>query len=419
MALAGSVLAPVRFANRGSRAANSVMRRSPRAARGAVPADATGGLPCRVMRWRDRPQEGARLSERSETRWRSVRWSGADQSRTDDGTALGCVVPRRPSSVGHRPAAAGDRAAGSRRRIHRCGARCGLRHRRERFFTSPRWGCPFWASTWPRQRWASPGRRPRSEGSRSSSPWLTPGWASGAPVRHGAGLRVVPRFNAAERPGYVASLASVTVHGGTLYVLCFSDEGPDTGPHPVGQDELRAAFAQQMDGAPPPSNRTGCRRDFTATTAHPPGLRRSDGSSPDGGACRYRACGASPGWSTQRAARAATTGANRSASRTTMWEIPSASVKGLQLVDYLLDGTEQQERCRLDHPAADAETRALPGRRPLGSDADVGRLYEDRALDQTVTIAGSVGQPTRSLGHRVDAEAAQVVAFRRRRGSIP
>jgi SAM-dependent methyltransferase len=45
-----------------------------------------------------------------------------------------------------------------------------------------------------------------------------------------------------ERPGYVAGLASVTEHGGTLYVLCFRDEGPDIGPHPVSQDELRAAF---------------------------------------------------------------------------------------------------------------------------------------------------------------------------------
>jgi SAM-dependent methyltransferase len=49
-------------------------------------------------------------------------------------------------------------------------------------------------------------------------------------------------FDADERPRYVASLASVTEHGGTLYVLCFSDDGPDTGPHPVGRDELRAAF---------------------------------------------------------------------------------------------------------------------------------------------------------------------------------
>ena len=45
-----------------------------------------------------------------------------------------------------------------------------------------------------------------------------------------------------ERPGYVASLASVTKHDGTLYVLCFSDEGPDTGPHPIREEELRAAF---------------------------------------------------------------------------------------------------------------------------------------------------------------------------------
>jgi SAM-dependent methyltransferase len=49
-------------------------------------------------------------------------------------------------------------------------------------------------------------------------------------------------FDGDERPRYVASLASVTAHGGTLYVLCFSDEGPNTGPHPVSQEELRTAF---------------------------------------------------------------------------------------------------------------------------------------------------------------------------------
>lgn len=49
-------------------------------------------------------------------------------------------------------------------------------------------------------------------------------------------------FDADERPGYVASLASATAPGGRLYVLCFSDDGPDTGPHPVSQDDLRAAF---------------------------------------------------------------------------------------------------------------------------------------------------------------------------------
>jgi SAM-dependent methyltransferase len=49
-------------------------------------------------------------------------------------------------------------------------------------------------------------------------------------------------FNRDERSEYVASLASVIAHGGTLYVLCFSDAGPDSGPHPVSQEELRAAF---------------------------------------------------------------------------------------------------------------------------------------------------------------------------------
>jgi ubiquinone/menaquinone biosynthesis C-methylase UbiE len=49
-------------------------------------------------------------------------------------------------------------------------------------------------------------------------------------------------FDGDERPGYVASLASVTEPGATLYVLCFSDDGANTGPHPVSRDELRAAF---------------------------------------------------------------------------------------------------------------------------------------------------------------------------------
>lgn len=46
---------------------------------------------------------------------------------------------------------------------------------------------------------------------------------------------------------YAASLASVTDHDGTVYVLCFSDTGPDIGPHPVSQDELAAAF-ESSDG---------------------------------------------------------------------------------------------------------------------------------------------------------------------------
>jgi SAM-dependent methyltransferase len=53
-------------------------------------------------------------------------------------------------------------------------------------------------------------------------------------------------FDGDERPRYVASLASVTEHDGTLYVLCFSDDGPDTGPHPISQEELSAAFQPQQ-----------------------------------------------------------------------------------------------------------------------------------------------------------------------------
>ena len=50
-------------------------------------------------------------------------------------------------------------------------------------------------------------------------------------------------FDSDERRDYVAGLASVTSRGGHLYVLCFSDVGPDTGgPHPVSQEELRAPF---------------------------------------------------------------------------------------------------------------------------------------------------------------------------------
>jgi ubiquinone/menaquinone biosynthesis C-methylase UbiE len=37
-------------------------------------------------------------------------------------------------------------------------------------------------------------------------------------------------FDGGERPRYVASLASVTGHGGTLYVLCFSDPVSDPVP---------------------------------------------------------------------------------------------------------------------------------------------------------------------------------------------
>jgi SAM-dependent methyltransferase len=47
----------------------------------------------------------------------------------------------------------------------------------------------------------------------------------------------------AERSRYVTSLSSATLSGATLYLLCFSDDAPAIGPHPVAEDELRAAFS--------------------------------------------------------------------------------------------------------------------------------------------------------------------------------
>jgi SAM-dependent methyltransferase len=50
-------------------------------------------------------------------------------------------------------------------------------------------------------------------------------------------------FDRDERRQYVASLASAVRRGGRLHVLCFSDVGPGAcGPHPLGENELRAAF---------------------------------------------------------------------------------------------------------------------------------------------------------------------------------
>jgi SAM-dependent methyltransferase len=49
-------------------------------------------------------------------------------------------------------------------------------------------------------------------------------------------------FDADERATYAASLASVTNPGATVHVLCFSDDGPNTGPHPISRADLKTAF---------------------------------------------------------------------------------------------------------------------------------------------------------------------------------
>jgi SAM-dependent methyltransferase len=52
-------------------------------------------------------------------------------------------------------------------------------------------------------------------------------------------------FDADERARYAASLATVTKANGTLFVLCFGDQGPELGPHPVAQEDLHAAFNER------------------------------------------------------------------------------------------------------------------------------------------------------------------------------
>jgi SAM-dependent methyltransferase len=54
-------------------------------------------------------------------------------------------------------------------------------------------------------------------------------------------------FDADERRQYAASLAQVTTEGAMLYLLCFSDQGPDIGPHPITRQDLQAAFSS-MNG---------------------------------------------------------------------------------------------------------------------------------------------------------------------------
>ena len=51
-------------------------------------------------------------------------------------------------------------------------------------------------------------------------------------------------FSDEDRPRYVASLGSVLRAGGTVYLMCFSDQQPgDSGPRRIRQDELRASFS--------------------------------------------------------------------------------------------------------------------------------------------------------------------------------
>jgi ubiquinone/menaquinone biosynthesis C-methylase UbiE len=49
-------------------------------------------------------------------------------------------------------------------------------------------------------------------------------------------------LNGDEQVEYLTSLVSVTEPDGTVYVLCFSDDGPLTGPHPIRREVFAAQF---------------------------------------------------------------------------------------------------------------------------------------------------------------------------------
>lgn len=53
-------------------------------------------------------------------------------------------------------------------------------------------------------------------------------------------------FDHDERQEYSVSLATAAAPGAALYVLCFSDQGPAQGPHPVSLQDLRAAFRPEQ-----------------------------------------------------------------------------------------------------------------------------------------------------------------------------
>jgi SAM-dependent methyltransferase len=81
-------------------------------------------------------------------------------------------------------------------------------------------------------------------------------------------------FDRDERSAYVASLASVTEPGATLYLFCFSDAVPDTGPHPVSEEDLRAAFNPATGWT-----LAALEPDRLQTRFHDDGPRPSSGSS--------------------------------------------------------------------------------------------------------------------------------------------
>jgi cyclopropane fatty-acyl-phospholipid synthase-like methyltransferase len=75
-------------------------------------------------------------------------------------------------------------------------------------------------------------------------------------------------FDDADRAPYVTSVGSVLPPGGTLYLMCFSDQQPgDLGPRRISQDEIRTAFADGWDVTDIVEDQFEVNRDFGAASA--------------------------------------------------------------------------------------------------------------------------------------------------------
>ena len=71
-----------------------------------------------------------------------------------------------------------------------------------------------------------------------------------------------------QRAQYVASRASVLRHGGTCYLMCFSDRQPGAfGPRRIRQDELITAFSDGWAIVSITADSFELTREFSATTA--------------------------------------------------------------------------------------------------------------------------------------------------------